>query len=126
MTHNELLNEADMLKGNIARMMVTKDKVELSKMADVAMTRLENIYQERCKELDDEIKVGDVVNAEGYHKPVVVIAIRKPLISGDLEYKVMNYFGDTSWELKGSVSKTGRHFPQIEEVIRKLKGEEDD
>ena len=113
-----------MLKGNIARMMVTKDKVELSKMADVAMTRLENIYQERCKELDDEIKVGDVVNAEGYHKPVVVIAIHTP-IGGETTYKVMNYFGDTSQEYRDAISKTGRHFPQIEEVIRKLKGEED-
>ena len=109
-----------------------KEKAIEDAMASIE-NRIRHVYNQgfddgyaKGKEQTDEIRVGDEVNAEGYHRPVVVVAIRKPLISEELEYKVMNYFGDTSWELKGSVSKTGRHFPQIEEVIRKLKGEEDE
>lgn len=37
MTHKELLNEADMLQGNINRMMVTNDKDELLKMYTFAL-----------------------------------------------------------------------------------------
>ena len=48
MTHKELLNEADMLKGNINRMMVTDDKNELLKMYAFALERLGKIYVERA------------------------------------------------------------------------------
>lgn len=37
MTHKELLNETDMLQGNINRMMVTNDKDELLKMYAFAL-----------------------------------------------------------------------------------------
>ena len=47
MTHKELLNEADMLQGNINRMMVTNDKDELLKMYTFALERLSKIYRER-------------------------------------------------------------------------------
>lgn len=47
MTHKELMNEADMLKGNINRMMVTDDKNELINMYSFALRRLEKIYKER-------------------------------------------------------------------------------
>ena len=47
MTHKELMNEADMLKGNINRMMVTDDKDELLSMYSFALRRLEKIYIER-------------------------------------------------------------------------------
>lgn len=47
MTHKELMNEADMLKGNINRMMVTDDKNELLNMYSFALRRLEKIYRER-------------------------------------------------------------------------------
>ena len=46
-THKELMNEADMLQGNINRMMVTNDKDELLKMYAFALERLEKIYIER-------------------------------------------------------------------------------
>lgn len=48
MTHKELLNEADMLQGNINRMMVTDDKDELLKMYTFALERLGKIYIERA------------------------------------------------------------------------------
>lgn len=47
MTHKELMNEADMLQGNINRMMVTNDKDELLKMYAFALERLGKIYRER-------------------------------------------------------------------------------
>lgn len=48
MTHKELLNEADMLQGNINRMIVTDDKDELLKMYAFALERLGKIYVERA------------------------------------------------------------------------------
>lgn len=47
MTRKELMNEADMLEGNINRMMVTDDKNELMNMYSFALRRLEKIYKER-------------------------------------------------------------------------------
>ena len=44
MTHKELLNEADMLQGNINRIMVTNDKDELLKMYAFALERLGKIF----------------------------------------------------------------------------------
>lgn len=52
MTHEELMNECDMLKGNINRMMVTKDLKELQKMYEIAEYRLQKIHCARIIELD--------------------------------------------------------------------------
>ena len=53
MTHKELMNECDMLKGNINRMMVTKDTKELQKMYEIAEYRLQKIHYARVIELDE-------------------------------------------------------------------------
>ena len=53
MTHKELLNECDMLQGNINRMMVTKDPKELLRMYEFAEMRLQKIHKTRVKELDE-------------------------------------------------------------------------
>lgn len=47
MTHKELMDEADMLQGNINRMMVTDDRNELMNMYSFALRRLEKIFKER-------------------------------------------------------------------------------
>jgi hypothetical protein len=47
MTRKELMGEAEMLKGNINRMMITNDKDELLKMYAFAHERLGLIYRER-------------------------------------------------------------------------------
>lgn len=47
MTKKELMGEAEMLKGNINRMMITNDKDELLKMYAFAHERLSRIYRER-------------------------------------------------------------------------------
>ncbi len=52
MSHKELMNECDMLKGNINRMMVTKDTKELKEMFVFAGMRLQKIYKARVAELD--------------------------------------------------------------------------
>ncbi len=53
MTRQELMIEADMLQGNINRMMVTKDPKELMSMYEWAERRLQAIHMERVKELDN-------------------------------------------------------------------------
>ena len=53
MTRKELMIEADMLQGNINRMMVTNDPKELMNMYEWAERRLQTIHKERVKELDD-------------------------------------------------------------------------
>lgn len=47
MTRQELMNEADMLQGNINRMMVTDDRTELANMYYFALERIARIYRER-------------------------------------------------------------------------------
>lgn len=47
MTNKELMSEADMLEGNINRMMVTDDRDELINIYIFALKRLEKIYRER-------------------------------------------------------------------------------
>ena len=53
MTRKELMIEADMLQGNINRMMVTKDSKELMSMYEWAERRLQTIHKERVKELEN-------------------------------------------------------------------------
>ena len=53
MTHKELMNECDMLKGNINRMMVTKNPKELLRMYEFAEQRLQKIHKARVAELDE-------------------------------------------------------------------------
>lgn len=122
MTHNELLNEADMLKGNIARMMVTKELDELLTMFEVAETRLETIYQERCKELDDEIKVGDEVYHLDRTNPRVVTSVQEAE-NGYIAVQ-MTQNGKWTTNMTHSLKKTGRHFSQINEVLKQIRGEE--
>ena len=51
MTKQLLINLADMLQGNINRMMVTDDEEELLNMYMWAERRLHTIYKERLNEL---------------------------------------------------------------------------
>lgn len=54
MTRQELMNECDSLQGNINRMMVTDDKEELYEMYCWAKARLETIYRENSKRIEDK------------------------------------------------------------------------
>lgn len=53
---SELINEAEMLKGNIARMVVTKDIDELKRMHEFAELRLQRIRKAREAELRSQNK----------------------------------------------------------------------
>lgn len=59
MTHQELLNECDMLQGNVNRMMVTKDIRELVRMHEFAEMRLQKIHKWRVKELVAKMEKGE-------------------------------------------------------------------
>ena len=65
MTHKELMNEADMLKGNINRMMVTNDKTELLRMYAFALERLGKIYRERSYVLWEIESESDIPKQRG-------------------------------------------------------------
>lgn len=54
MTKQILINLANMLLGNINRMMVTDDEEELLNMYMWAERRLHTIYKERLKEIENE------------------------------------------------------------------------
>ena len=54
MTRQQLVNEYDMLQGNINRMMVTDDPKDLFDNYEWACKRLSHIHLERVKELDED------------------------------------------------------------------------
>lgn len=80
------------------------------------------------KKKNDEIQVGDEViineNAISSFKPntkAIVIMIDG---CSRYSYNVMNANGNTHWLEKNEIRKTGRHFPEIVEMLKKLKEEE--
>lgn len=69
MTRQELMNECDMLKGNINRMMVTDDVKELRSMYDWACKRLSRIQNERYQKLvveDIKAEIQKPLNEERF------------------------------------------------------------
>lgn len=54
MANQELRIERDMLNGNINRIMITDDLVELRSMYDFAQERLTKLYESRRDELRDK------------------------------------------------------------------------
>ena len=54
MTRQQLVNECDMLQGNINRMMVTDDPKDLLDNYEWACKRLFRIHLERVKNLDED------------------------------------------------------------------------
>lgn len=60
MTRKELMNETDILKGNINRMMVTDDNEELLRMYAFALERLGKIYRHKAFELIEIERESDI------------------------------------------------------------------
>jgi len=60
MTHKELMNEADMLEGNVNRMIVTDDNEELLRMYAFALERLGKIYRHKAFELMEIERETDI------------------------------------------------------------------
>lgn len=84
-----------------------------------ASEAIEKIKAYEEKQNEQEITVGDVVDAPGFDAPVVVIASYT-----DDSVRVMNSFGDTKVHPKRNVTKTGRHLPEILEVFKAMENEE--
>ena len=63
MTRQQLMNECDMLQGNINRMMVTDDEAELLRMFAFAHKRLGNIFWENQIRIQtDKLENGNYGN----------------------------------------------------------------
>lgn len=69
---------------------------------------------------NSKIEVGDIVETNGFSKPVIVINAPYYLDSST-EIKVMNFLGDTAWKNINDCKKTGKHIQQIEEVFNMLR-----
>ena len=76
-----------------------------------------------AKPCSDEIKVGDeVIPIDAIRRPFVVVSIENNVING---FDLANGYtprgchrDETHWE------KTGRHFPQVAELLKAMKGEQ--
>ena len=58
-TRQQLMNECDMLQGNVNRLMVTNDMRELNDMYEFACKRITTIYHENFKRLKSEEQDGN-------------------------------------------------------------------
>lgn len=78
-------------------------------------------YDKKTFDVPDncKIEVGDVVETNGFGKPVIVISAPDDLDSSAV--KVMNFLGDTAWKDIKNCQKTGKHIQQIEEVFNMLR-----
>ena len=78
-------------------------------------------YDKKTFDVPDncKIEVGDVVETNGFGKPVIVISAPDDLDSSAV--KVMNFLGDTAWKDIKNCKKTGKHIQQIEEVFNMLR-----
>lgn len=90
-----------------------------------SMNASEVLEKIRAYEEEDEIKVGDEViinkNAISSFVPgtkAIVITIDG---CSNCSYNVIVANGDTDWLDKDEIHKTGRNFPEIVEVLKKLK-----
>lgn len=73
-----------------------------------------------AKEKPDEIKVGDEVAVYGIVGNVVVVEV-----DGD-SIDISDLRGWHSWYDRKNIKKTGRHFPQVAELFKAIKGEQRD
>lgn len=83
---------------------------------------VEELYSNEEKQTDDEIKVGDEVICHDGFKSIIIYVWR----SGDTTYyQCLDNDGvNTENDKEGKPIKTGRHFPQIAEVLKQMKGVE--
>lgn len=74
-------------------------------------------YEEKQKQTDDEIKVGDEVKHDGEQIGVVTQVDK-------YGYQIMDSRGEGGRWITDDIKKTGRHFPQIAEVLQQMQEEE--
>lgn len=59
---NSLTNEINMLKGNINRMCISDNTIEITDMFEHAYKRLEDIYEYNIKRANDNINMHKQIN----------------------------------------------------------------
>ena len=74
-------------------------------------------YEEKQKQDDDEIKVGDEVTWRGFHDKGVVTRVNEVCCY------VMWHDGSSDIRDKDDLNKTGKHIDVLDEILEQLKGE---
>ena len=71
---------------------------------------------------EDEINVGDEIYSDGDYEKAVVMEIY-----GDGSVSVYTKSGHTEhwWNKMHNLKKTGRHFDEVEELLKKMRGDKD-
>lgn len=85
--------------------------------ASEAITKIKE-YEEKQKQPDDEIKVGDEIYSLDKNYRSVVTAIFDTCRGVTAVFFTQN--GKLAGELLENLHKTGRHFPQIAEVLKQM------
>lgn len=81
-------------------------------------------YEEKQKQKDDEIHIGDEVILKRENTKAVVCDVSK--YTDKQPYSIL--MGDDGMPVyvnKNDITKTGKHYSQIEEVLKKLRGDEE-
>lgn len=98
---------------------VSSDSILTNLSASEAIKKVEE-YEEKQKQADDEIKVGDEVVIDDS------IGIVTRAFPGAIICYVMRRDGSSGEEDRNDCKKTGRHFSQIAEVLEQLKEAQDE
>jgi len=86
--------------------------------ASEVMQIMKEYKEKKTNKLEENVndfKIGDMVHAPGYSRPVAVIVV------DDTQVRVMNYLGDNSWVSKCEVKKTGAYLPQVGQLFDVIK-----
>lgn len=103
--------------------LIFKDGAQLYKVfknysARQAVTRIKEYEEEQKKAA--EIKIGDEVHTIYDDTPMVVVNIFNEDVTGEKRVVSVSISGIVSTRYVEELEKTGRHFPQIEEVLQKM------
>ncbi len=74
----------------------------------------------RIKEYENRIEVGDEVHTIYDDTPMVVVNIFNEDVTGEKRVVSVSISGMVSTRYVEELEKTGRHFPQIEEVLKQM------
>lgn len=105
----------------------TIDEIFVRCTASEAIEKLCAYEEQKKQEEDSEIRVGDEVILNGNSsfdtntKAIVIALYDKTDYRAMFPYNVMIADGDTDWIDRDDIDrKTGRHFPEIVEVLKKI------
>lgn len=112
MTHQELMNEVDMLKGNINRICVTDNTEEMERMYRFAQDRLYNVYCQNKERLRNIHKPNPWIDVhDRFPEPYKRVEIK--LDNGDIEKDMLikGKYGNLEW--RNYVDKYVKYWREI-------------